>query len=68
MPKVMGYLYDGVFKTGCSGVSRKALPVVLVICKSLCIHRHSDFYSQEALSVPSKAESGISSLFCWRLS
>lgn len=44
MPKVMrGYLYDGAFKNGFSGVSRKALPVVLVICKSLCIDRHSDF-------------------------
>lgn len=44
MPKIMrGYSYDGVFKSGCSGVCGKALPVVLVISKSLRIDRHSDF-------------------------
>lgn len=31
MPEVIrGYSCDGVFESGCSGVSRKALPVVLV--------------------------------------
>jgi len=56
MPKVMRhYSYDSVFKSGCSGVSREALPVP-VISKSLCIDRHAYFLKSEAVSIPSKAE------------
>lgn len=55
MAEVMrGYLYDGVFKIKCSSVSRKALPVFQITCKSLCV---SETW------IPSKAESGILSLF-----
>lgn len=54
--EMRGYLYDGVFKIKCSGVSRKALPVFQITCKSLCVSE---------TSIPSKAESDILSLFCW---
>lgn len=45
-------MYNDVFKSGCSGVTTKALPVFLIAYESVYIRLHQSQAKQNALSRP----------------